>query len=126
MQRASYRGMALTPISRSRHSSLRPIDLSQSRRPLRTDRSIAMAEVDRRTCFKGIAALAASTLAAEAARADEARVAPLGSGQVGAPQTPSPITTGPSQTQGMARFAVRTRYEDLTAERRQRLKIALL
>jgi 2-methylcitrate dehydratase len=85
-----------------------------------------MAEVDRRTCFKGIAALAASTLAAEAARADEARVAPLGSGQVGAPQTPSPITTGPSQTQGMARFAVRTRYEDLTAERRQRLKIALL
>jgi hypothetical protein len=82
--------------------------------------SVAMTEIDRRTSFKGIAALAASAVAAEAACSEKPRAAAPG----GAPQ--KPITTGPSQTQGMARFATRTRYEDLTAQRRQRLKIALL
>src|ERR1700692_495091 len=81
-----------------------------------------MTDVDRRTSFKGIAALAASTVAAEVAWADRSRAAPPG----GVPQKPKPITTGPSQTQGLARFASRTQYEDLTVERRQRLKTALL
>jgi 2-methylcitrate dehydratase len=87
---------------------------------------MAMTEVDRRTSFKCVAALAASSFTAGVARADGARAAPTGRDQVGASQTLEPITTGPSQTQGMARFAARTRYEDLTAERRQRLKIAFL
>jgi 2-methylcitrate dehydratase len=81
-----------------------------------------MIEVDRRTSFKGIAALAASAIAAEVAWVDRSRAAPPGD----APQKPKPITAGPSQTQGMAGFASRTRYEDLTVERRQRLKTALL
>src|SRR5271155_2168423 len=39
---------------------------------------------------------------------------------------PSPIIAGPSQAQGIARFASRARYEDLTAERRERLKADVL
>ena len=39
---------------------------------------------------------------------------------------PEPIITGPSQADGIARFALRARYDDLTAERRERLKISIL
>ncbi len=38
-------------------------------------------------------------------------------------EKPNAIITGPSQAQGIARFASRARYEDLTAERRERLKV---
>ena len=41
-------------------------------------------------------------------------------------QKPKPISTGPSQAEGIARFACRTKYEDLTAERRERLKVSVL
>jgi hypothetical protein len=37
-----------------------------------------------------------------------------------------PIISGPSQADGIARFALRTKYEDLTAERRERLKVSIL
>jgi 2-methylcitrate dehydratase len=40
--------------------------------------------------------------------------------------TPEPITSGPSQTEGIARFALRARYDDLTPERRERLKVSVL
>jgi 2-methylcitrate dehydratase len=85
-----------------------------------TDRSVAVTGIDRRTSFKGIAALAASAVVPEAACSEK----PLAAAPDGAPL--EPVTTGPSQTQGMARFASRTRFENLTAERRHRLKIALL
>lgn len=39
---------------------------------------------------------------------------------------PTPIISGPSQSEGIARFAGRTTYEDLTAERRERLKVSVL
>src|SRR5271155_4560722 len=38
----------------------------------------------------------------------------------------APVISGPSQTDGIARFALRTKYEDLTAERRERLKVSIL
>src|ERR1700735_5373235 len=41
-------------------------------------------------------------------------------------QKPEAIITGPSQAQGIARFASRARYEDITAERRERLKVNVL
>src|ERR1700684_940056 len=41
-------------------------------------------------------------------------------------QAVAPIISGPSQADGIARFALRTKYEDLTAERRERLKGSLL
>src|SRR5271155_218363 len=38
----------------------------------------------------------------------------------------APVISGPSQADGIARFALRTKYEDLTAARRERLKVSLL
>jgi 2-methylcitrate dehydratase len=39
---------------------------------------------------------------------------------------PKPISSGRSQAQGIAQFACRTKYEDLTPERRERLKVSVL
>jgi 2-methylcitrate dehydratase len=39
---------------------------------------------------------------------------------------PAPIISGPSQSEGIARFALRATYDDLTAERRERLKLSIL
>src|SRR5260221_8330009 len=85
-----------------------------------------MAWLDRRTFLQTNAALVASAMAGKAARAEEA-----GSGKVQCDkrkltEKPNPIITGPSQAQGIARFASRARYEDLTAERRERLKVDVL
>jgi 2-methylcitrate dehydratase len=38
----------------------------------------------------------------------------------------TPIATGPSQAEGIAKFACRTKYADLTPERRERLKVSVL
>src|SRR5258708_13456440 len=77
-----------------------------------------MAWLDRRTFLQTNAALVASAMAGKAARAEEA-----GSGKVQCDkreltEKPNAVITGPSQAQGIARFASRARYEDLTAERR--------
>jgi 2-methylcitrate dehydratase len=40
--------------------------------------------------------------------------------------SPTPVTSGPSQAEGIARFASRARYEDLTHERRERLEVSVL
>src|SRR5271156_925341 len=42
------------------------------------------------------------------------------------PEAVAPVISGPSQADGIARFALRTKYEDLTAERRERLKVSIL
>jgi 2-methylcitrate dehydratase len=42
------------------------------------------------------------------------------------PEMPKPIITGFSQAQGIARFASRVTYEDLTPQRRERLKVSVL
>ena len=39
---------------------------------------------------------------------------------------PNPINTGPSQAEGIAKFACRAKHADLTAERRERLKVSVL
>ena len=41
-------------------------------------------------------------------------------------EKPKPIMTGDSQAQGIAKFARRVTYEDLTPERRERLKVSVL
>jgi 2-methylcitrate dehydratase len=43
-----------------------------------------------------------------------------------ATEEPEPIISGPSQSEGIARFACRTTYEDLTSGRRERLKVSVL
>ena len=85
-----------------------------------------MAWLNRRTFLQTNAALVASAMAGKAAGAEEA-----GSGKVQCDnreltEKPNPIITGPSQAQGIARFASRARYEDLTTERRERLKVDVL
>ena len=37
-----------------------------------------------------------------------------------------PVISGPSQAEGIARFALRAKYDDLSAERRDRLKVSIL
>ena len=39
---------------------------------------------------------------------------------------PEPVISGPSQVDGIARFALRAKYDDLTAERREQLKVSIL
>jgi 2-methylcitrate dehydratase PrpD len=39
---------------------------------------------------------------------------------------PKPINTGPSQAEGIAKFACRVKHADLTAERLLRLKVSFL
>src|SRR5271154_7320673 len=47
-------------------------------------------------------------------------------GRATMPEKPKPIITGDSQAQGIAKFASRVTYEDLTPERRERLKVSVL
>src|SRR3984885_3440680 len=42
------------------------------------------------------------------------------------PEKPQAIISGESQTEGMAKFALRLTYEDLAPERRERLKVSIL
>ncbi len=69
---------------------------------------------------------AASTVAANAALAEESRDGKPDHGESHSPDKPKPISTGPSQAEGIAKFACRAKYEDLTPERRERLKVSVL
>ena len=60
------------------------------------------------------------------AQGEELRAGEPDLGRGGCPEKPKPVITGPSQAQGIAKFASRTRYEDLAPERRERLKIDIL
>jgi 2-methylcitrate dehydratase len=79
-----------------------------------------MPHTDRRTFFKGATATAAASMTKIAAQAEEPR------SQGASPGRPNPINTGPSQAEGMAKFACRATYGDLTAGRRERLKVSVL
>jgi hypothetical protein len=81
-------------------------------------RSETITESDRQTSLKEIGNFTAS---AGAAPAEESR-----QGQNTAANKPKPIITGNSQAEGIANFAHRATYEDLTPERRERLKVSVL
>jgi MmgE/PrpD N-terminal domain len=85
-----------------------------------------MSRAHRRTFLKGAGALAVSALAAKAARTAPGRDGKPDSGGNTSPNKPKPISTGPSQAEGIAAFACRARYEDLTPERRERLEVSVL
>ncbi|HEV3260640.1 MAG TPA: MmgE/PrpD family protein [Gemmataceae bacterium] len=85
-----------------------------------------MSRAHRRTFLKGAGALAVSALAAKAARTAPGRDGKPDSGGSTSPNKPKPISTGPSQAEGIAAFACRVGYEDLTPERRERLKVSVL
>jgi 2-methylcitrate dehydratase len=85
-----------------------------------------MSRSDPRAFSKESAVPAASTTAAQAKPAKEPHGGPPASGVSRSWGKPSPITTGPSQAEGIAKFACRAKYADLTAERRERLKVSVL
>ena len=85
-----------------------------------------MTKLNRRTFLQTNAALVASAMAGKAAGAEEADFGKARCDERELTEKPAPIITGLSQAQGIARFASRTRYEDLTAERRERLKADVL
>jgi 2-methylcitrate dehydratase len=79
----------------------------------------------RRTFLKGAGTLAASVVAANAALAQERSDMKLSHGGNSA-EKPASIITGVSQAEGIAKFTIRASYQDLTPERRERLKVSLL
>jgi hypothetical protein len=85
-----------------------------------------MPQSDRRSFLKGTAMFATSTVAAKAALAAEPREGKPVPGESRSLDKPGPISTGPSQAEGIATFACRAKYVDLTAERRERLKVSVL
>jgi MmgE/PrpD N-terminal domain len=78
---------------------------------------------NRRTSLKEIGNLTAS---AGAAPSKESRQRTLDNGENLAATKPKPVITGGSQAEGIAKFAHRMAYEDLTPERRERLKVSVL
>jgi 2-methylcitrate dehydratase len=82
-------------------------------------------EYIRRTFLKGAGTLAASVATANAALAREQSDMKPDHSSNSAPK-PKPIITGASQAEGIAKFACRVKYEDLTPERRERLKVSVL
>src|SRR5271169_4540540 len=84
-------------------------------------------EYIRRTFLKGTGTLAASVVTgnANAAMAQEGSDMKLSHSSNSA-EKPAPIITGVSQAEGIAKFAIRASYEDLTPERRERLKVSVL
>src|SRR5580704_6435081 len=85
-----------------------------------------MSRSDPRAFSKESSVPAASTIAAKAKPAKEPGGGPPASGTSRSWGKPNPITTGPGQAEGIAQFACRTKYADLTAERRERLKVSVL
>jgi 2-methylcitrate dehydratase len=85
-----------------------------------------MTEADRRTFLKVAGAYATSAIAARTAQAAEPREANSDPRSRQAPYKPKPIGSGSSQAEAIAKFACRATYEDLTPERRERLKVSVL
>ncbi len=81
-----------------------------------------MSQGDRRTFLKGSGALFASVVAARTTVGchSTAKADPKDT------KVPEALTSGPSQAEGISRFASGARYENLTAERRERLKVSVL
>src|ERR1700691_6817180 len=85
-----------------------------------------MTQLARRKLLHGAGILAASMTAANRVMAKVSPGGTPGQGENPCPEKPKPIITGTSQTEGIAKFASRTTYEDLTPERRERLKLSIL
>src|ERR1700689_2503626 len=85
-----------------------------------------MTQLARRKLLHGAGILAASMTAANRVMAKVSPGGTPGQGDNPCPEKPKPIITGTSQTEGIAKFAGRTTYEDFAPERRERLKLSIL
>ena len=86
-------------------------------------RSETIMESERRTALKEIRN---STASAGATLSQESLQRKSDCGENPAATKLKPVITGDSQAQGIAKFAHRMTYEDLTPERRERLKVSVL
>jgi 2-methylcitrate dehydratase len=78
----------------------------------------------RRKFLKAMGSSAASVVTSSIALAEESKSQPAGESHCA--EKPAAIISGQSQAEGIARFAARVTYDDLTPERRERLKISIL
>jgi 2-methylcitrate dehydratase len=85
-----------------------------------------MTQLARRKLLQGAGILAASMAAANKVMAKVSPGGTPGQGENPCPEKPKPIITGASQAEGIAKFAGRMTYGDLTPERRERLKLSIL
>jgi hypothetical protein len=85
-----------------------------------------MTQTDRRKFLEGAGVLSASAATAKGVLAKAYPSGKTAQSESPCPEKPKPIITGISQAEGIAKFAGRMTYEDLTAERRERLKSSVL
>jgi|HubBroStandDraft_6_1064221.scaffolds.fasta_scaffold00408_15 2-methylcitrate dehydratase len=85
-----------------------------------------MTQTGRREFLEGAGVLAASVATANGVPAKACPGGKTAQSENPCPEKPKPIITGTSQAEGIAKFAGRMTYEDLTAERRERLKSSVL
>ena len=78
----------------------------------------------RRKFLKAMGSSAASVVTSSIALAEESKSQPAGDSHCA--EKPAAIISGQSQAEGIAKFASRVTYDDLTPERRERLKISIL
>jgi hypothetical protein len=78
----------------------------------------------RRKFLTAVGSSAASVVTSSIALAEESKSQPAGESYCA--EKPAPIITGVSQAEGIAKFALKASYEDLTPERRERLKVSVL
>src|SRR3984957_6237220 len=78
----------------------------------------------RRKFLKAMGSSAASVVTSSIALAEESKSQPAGESHCA--EKPAAIISGQSQAEGIAKFASRVTYDDLTSERRERLKISIL
>jgi 2-methylcitrate dehydratase len=80
----------------------------------------------RRKFLKTVGLSAASIVASDVAVAQKSGTGGPPAAEGRRPEKPEAIISGQSQAEGVAKFAYRVKYEDLTPERRERLKISIL
>ena len=85
-----------------------------------------MTQTDRREPLEGAGVLAATVATAKGVPATAYPSGKTAQSESLCPEKPKPISSGPSQAEGIAKFAGRVTYEDLTPERRERLKLSIL
>ena len=90
------------------------------------DSTHSKTQADRRIFLKTVGASAVSVVGANAAFAEAAREPRQVCVASHPAEKPKPISSGPSQAEDIAGFAHRARYEDLTPDRRERLKVSVL
>src|SRR5260221_4458065 len=80
----------------------------------------------RRKFLKAMGSSAASVVTSSIALAEESHMKSQPAGESHCAENPAAIISGQSQAEGIAKFASRVTYDDLTPERRERLKIRIL